>query len=99
MGFQQGYQSLLRLGASRRGFLRQQLFLETFSAESLTATPAARISDDLALLVIERHRVSIGFEEEVFADQGGRSAVAIAVEVDTDIFVDQHVNDIAVIGQ
>jgi len=41
----------------------------------------------------------VSFEEKMFADQGGRSAVAIAIEVDEDIFVDQHVHGIAVVGQ
>jgi hypothetical protein len=39
-------------GAIRCGHFRKQLFLETLGAESLTALPAARIADDLLVLIV-----------------------------------------------
>jgi hypothetical protein len=42
--------------------------------------------------------MGVGFEDEMFADQGRRSTVAVAVEANADIVVNQRISGVAVVG-
>ena len=50
------------------------------------------------MLIVDGDRGSIGFEGEMAADIARRHAVAVAVERQSEIFVDQSFGGIAIVG-
>src|SRR5271167_613194 len=82
----------------RRVSLGEQFFLEALGAEGLTAPPAARVTDDFVIPMIERDRGSIGFDQETLAHERGWGAVAVAVEVEAKVLLHEGFDGVAVIG-
>ena len=93
------HEPLLRGRALRRGHLGVEFFLESFGAERLAALPAARIADHFPGLVVDGHRVGIGFDGELVPDVARRHAIAVAIESQSEIFVNQGFGNIAVVGR
>ena len=91
-------QALLFAERCAAAHLREEFLLKTLRAESLSALPAAGITDDLLMLVVDGDRGSVGFDGELVAHITRRHAVAVAVEGEPEIFVDQRFGGIAVIG-
>jgi hypothetical protein len=76
----------------------QQLFLETLCSQGLPASPAAGITDDFLVAMIERHRGSVGLDNEMLAHQMRWGAVTIAVELQANVLLHQGFGGVAVIG-
>src|ERR1019366_9158772 len=75
-----------------------QFGFESLGTESLSPTPAAWIGDEFMDSVIDGDRTGIGFEGEPASDETMRHAVAIAVELQTDVFMHQRLDGISVVG-
>jgi hypothetical protein len=88
---------LLRLGPARRGSLLRQKFLEALGSKRLATAPRARIADYLFDAIVNGDRTRIGFDREPPADIAMRHAVAVPVELNAEILVDQRVGGIAII--
>src|SRR6202008_361555 len=67
----------------------QQFLLKTFGTQNLTALPAAGIGNDLLILVVKGDGRSIRLDGEAPADIARWHAVAVAIERQSEIFVDQ----------
>jgi hypothetical protein len=91
-------QAPLGLRAPGGSLMGQQLFLETFCAQRLPASPAAGITDDFLVSMVERHRGSIGFDNETLAHEMRRGTVTIAVELQTKVLLHHSFGGVAVIG-
>ena len=98
-GAELGDQALLGARQMGRGALVEQFLLEALGPQRLTAPPAAGISDDLAMLVVDDQGLRIGFDSQPAADVAGRHTVTVAVELEAQIFVDESIGGVAVIGQ
>jgi hypothetical protein len=96
---EQGNQPLLCGRAFRGRHLGADLFFETFGSEGLAALPGAGVAGDLLMLMVERDGRGIGFDGEFGSDVARRYAVAVTVEGQPDIFVDQRLDRLTVIGQ
>ena len=70
----------MRLGASRRGPLLRQKFLEAFRSKGLASTPRTRIADNLCGAIVNRDCAGVGFDDEPPADIAVGNAITIAVE-------------------
>ena len=76
----------------------EQLFLETLGAESLSAPPGACITDDFSSFqIIEGDRRRIRLDDQALADQAGRGAVAIAIKMPAQVFVDQDFGRVTIV--
>jgi hypothetical protein len=64
---------------------------------NLAATPAARVGDDFLGAVVNSDGAGIGLEGEAAAYKTWRHAVAVAIEVQTKIFVDERLDGIAIV--
>ncbi len=60
--------------------------------------PATRVTNDFSILVIERDRGRIGLDDQALTDEMGRGAVAVAVEVQAKVLVDECFGGVAIIG-
>jgi hypothetical protein len=92
-----GDQALLGLRALRRRALSEEFLFEALGAEGLAAPPGARVTDDFAVLVIKGDPGSIGFDDQELADQMRRHAVTVAVELDSQVLIDEGLDRIAVV--
>jgi hypothetical protein len=95
---EQGDQPLLSLRALSCGTMSEQFFFEALCAESLAPLPATRVTDDFPILVIERDRGRIGLDDQALTHEIGRGAVAVAIEVQAKILVDECFGGVAIIG-
>src|SRR5437016_4601241 len=88
---------MLSRGAFGGGLQSKQLFLKALGAESLSATPTARVSDDFVVLVIDGDRRGIGLHRELMAHVAWRHTVAVAIETQAEILVHERIDAIAII--
>src|ERR1051326_5397442 len=77
--------------------LSEQLLLETLSAEGLSSPPAARITDDLLVLIIDGDGVGVGFHRQSATDVTCRHTVTVAVEGQPEILMHQRFDTISII--
>ncbi len=71
--------------------------LEAVRAEGLTAPPRARITDDFFHAVVDGDGAGVGFDDEAAADITLVDTVAIAVEGQTQVLMDERFSRLAVI--
>jgi hypothetical protein len=83
-------QALLRSRTFGGGTQFGQLGFEAIGAEGLAAPPAARVGDDFVDAVVDRYGTGIGFECEAAAHKTWRHTVAIPLEVQTEVLVNQR---------
>jgi len=95
--FQGREETLLGSRPLGRGTQVGQFRFEAAGAESLPATPAARIGDDFVNAVVDGDRGRVRLEGEAAADKARGHAVTVAVEVQTVIFVDKSFDGIAMV--
>src|SRR5436190_8349173 len=94
---QQRHQAMLRGRPFGGGLQSKQLFLKALGAESLSAPPTARVSDDFVMLVIDGDRRGIGLHRELMAHVAWRDTVAVAIETEAEILVHERIDAIAII--
>src|SRR2546423_1016527 len=75
----------------------KQLFLKAFGAESLSAPPTPRVSNDLVMLVIDGDRRGIGLHRQLMTDVAWRHTVAVAIKTQAEILVHERIDTIAII--
>ena len=85
------------LRAAGRRPLFRQLPLETLGAESLAAPPTACVGDDFLKAMVDGDGTGIGFHREPVSDKAMRDTVAVAIELQAEIFVDQGLRSVPVI--
>lgn len=88
---EQGNQAMLRSRTFRRGHLREEFFLEALGSESLPALPGTSVARDFLMLIVDRDRGRIGLDRELPSDIARRHTVAITVEGEPKIFMDERV--------
>src|SRR5208283_3805356 len=88
---------LLRLRAASRRPLFGQFALEALGAESLAAAPTACVGNDFLEAMVDGDGTGIGFHREPVSDKTMRDAIAIAIELQPEIFVDQGLHRVTVI--
>src|SRR2546427_13143246 len=88
---------MLSGGAFGGGLQSKQLFLKALGAESLSAPPTARVSDDFVMLVVDGDRRRIGLHRELMAHVAWRHTVAGAIETQPEILVHERIDAIAII--
>ncbi len=74
-----------------------QFGFEAFGSKGLAAAPRTRIADDLLHPIVDGDRTGVGLQCETAAGETMRHAVAIAVELQSHIFVDQRRDGVAII--
>ena len=94
---EQRHQAMLSRGAFGGSLQSKQLFLKALGAESLSAPPTARVSDDFVVLVIDGDRRGIGLHRELMAHVAWRHTVAVAIETQAEILVHERIDAIAII--
>ena len=88
---------MLGLRAACRRSLFRQFAFEAFSAEGLTASPAARVGNDFLIAMVDGNGTGIGFHRELLSHKAMWNAVAVAIEPQAEIFVDQRLCRVTVI--
>ena len=74
-----------------------QFGFESFGSKGLAPAPRTRIADELVYPIVDGDRTGVGLQRETAAGEAMRHAVAIAVELQSDIFVDQRLDGVAII--
>src|SRR5712691_1590688 len=85
------------MGATSRGSLLSQKFLEAFRSKGLASTPRTRIADDLCDAIVNRDCAGVGFDDEPPADIAVGNAITVAVEREPEILMYQRFRRVAVI--
>ena len=88
---------MLSRGAFGGRLQSKQLFLKALGAESLSAPPTARVSDDFLMLVIDSDRRGIGLHRELMTHVTWRDTVAVAIKTQAEILVHERIDAIAII--
>ena len=79
--------------------LGEQYFLKALATDYLPTLPAASVRNDFLVLVINGDCRRVGFDGELVADITWRHTVAIAVEAEAEILVNQSLGKIAIVGR
>ena len=74
-----------------------QFGFESFGSKGLATAPRTRIADDLVDAIVDGDRTGVGLQRETAADEAMGHAVAIAVELQAQVFVNQRLDGVAII--
>src|ERR1041385_6162048 len=91
-----GEEPLLRPRTFSRWAQFGHFSFEAISAEGLSAAPATRIRNDFLGSVINRDGTGIRFQGEAAADKPRGYAIAVPVEVQAEILVDERLDCVAI---
>ena len=90
-------EALLRPRPFGRGTQVGQFGFESIGAQGLAPAPAAGIGDDFVDAVVDGDRTGIGLESEAAADIAGGHTVAVPIEVQAEIFMNERLDRVAMV--
>ena len=95
--FENREKALLRPRAFGGGTQLGEFGFESIGAQGLAAAPAARVGDDFVDAVVDGDGTGIGFEREAAAHKTRGHTVAVPIEVQTEVFVDERLHLVAIV--
>ncbi len=95
--FENREKALLRPRAFGGGTQLSEIGVESIGSQSLPAAPAASVRDDFVDAVVDGDGTGIGFEREAAAYKTRGHTVAVSVEVQTEVFVDERLYLVAIV--
>jgi hypothetical protein len=76
-----------------------QFGFESIGTQDLSPPPTAGIGDDFVDAVVDGDRTGIGLESEATADVAVGDTVAVAIEVQAEIFVNERLDRVAMVSR